>query len=197
VNYDRAALKARAKESLSENWGSAILVCVVGVVITSVAGSVFGIGTLIVAGPIAVGMAIFFTNLLRGQERKFENLFDGFNNCFVNSMVAGLLSSLLVGLGCIVIIPGILLGLGWSQYAYILRDDPSIDGWASLQRSYEMMRGHKGQLFLLGLSFFGWGCLVCITFGLAWLYVGPYMQATYAAYYDYLKEAKAEEGSAY
>jgi uncharacterized membrane protein len=196
VMYDRPALKVRAKESLSNNWGTAILVYVVYAIIIGASSSI-GVGPLVIGGPLAVGMAVFFMNLVRSQENKLENLFEGFSLCFVNSLVAGLISSILIGLGSIVIVPGILLSLGWSQYSYILRENPELDGWESLKRSYELMRGHKGEYFVLLLSFFGWACVVAITFGLALLYVGPYMQATLAAYYDYLKAAKAEEGTSY
>ena len=47
-------------------------------------------------------------------------------------------------------------------------------------------KGHKMDLFILDLSFIGWGLLCGITFGLAGIYVGPYMQATRANAYRVL-----------
>lgn len=195
--FDRPALKARAKASLSGNWGQAILVCVVYILIMSAASSICGIGGLVVGGAIEVGLAGYFLNLTRGGERKFENLFDGFSLCFVNSLVANLLYGILVFLGFLVIVPGIILALGWSQYAYVLREEPELGGWESLERSKALMKGHKGELFVLLLSFFGWGLLTVVTFGLAAFYVHPYMKATMAGYYDYLKAARAEDGAGY
>lgn len=196
LQYDRAALKAQARASLSKKWGLAILVCFLAAVILGMASSLVVVGSLVVAGPIAVGLAIFFSRLVRGEGVKIDNLFDGLNHSFGNSLVAGLIHTILISLGCLVIVPGVLLSLGWSQYSYLIREDPELDGWQCLNESYELMRGHKGEYFMLLLSFLGWYCLVILSLGLAWFYVTPYVAATKAAYFDYLKAAKLEEGGA-
>lgn len=40
---------------------------------------------------------------------------------------------------------------------------------------------------MLGLSFIGWLLLVAVTFGIAGIWVGPYMNTTYANAYNSLK----------
>lgn len=195
--FDRPALKAKAKAALSGNWGQVILVSVVYILVLSAASSVCGVGGLVVGGAMEVGLAGYLLNLTRGSEKKFENLFDGFSLCFLNSLVANLLYGILVFLGFLVIVPGIIMALGWSQYAYIMREEPSLDGWECLKRSKALMKGHKGQFFVLQLSFFWWGLLTIITFGLASFYVYPYMKATMAEYYDYVKNSQASEGAGY
>ena len=47
-------------------------------------------------------------------------------------------------------------------------------------------------LFVLGLSFIGWALLCTITFGIAYIWVGPYMQATYTNAYNSLKPVTIE-----
>jgi uncharacterized membrane protein len=47
-----------------------------------------------------------------------------------------------------------------------------------------VMDGSKGDLFMLGLSFIPWMILVGITFGLAGFYVFPYMQQSFANFYE-------------
>ncbi len=184
---ERAAIKAQAKAALTGKWGESILVILIYSAIVGVAQST-GIGGLLCTGPLLVGLSWFYINLVEGQNTKIDLVFEGFNACFVNSFVAYLVSSLLIGLGMLVIVPGIILALNWSQYPFILKENPQMDGWDALKRSRDMMQGHRWEFFVLGLSFFGWGLLVLITFGLAALYVSPYMQATYAAYYSRLKE---------
>lgn len=68
---------------------------------------------------------------------------------------------------------------------FILADDdyPNVKFGEAIKLSMRMMDGRKMDLFLLGLSFFFWGLLVAITFGLAIIYVGPYMQATLTEFY--------------
>ena len=46
------------------------------------------------------------------------------------------------------------------------------------------MNGHKWELFVLDLSFIGWGLLTVIPF--VSVYVTPYMEVTCAGYYDAL-----------
>lgn len=50
-----------------------------------------------------------------------------------------------------------------------------------------MMKGHKFDLFVLHLSFFWWNLLGSVTFGIAYIYVVPYMSAAEAKFYDTIK----------
>jgi hypothetical protein len=45
------------------------------------------------------------------------------------------------------------------------------------------MKGHKGEYFILGLSFILWHFLEVFTLGLAGLFVEPYYNLTFAKYY--------------
>ena len=56
-----------------------------------------------------------------------------------------------------------------------------------IKESQAMTEGHKMDLFVLSLSFIGWGLLCSITFGIAGIWVIPYMQATFANAYNSLK----------
>jgi uncharacterized membrane protein len=55
------------------------------------------------------------------------------------------------------------------------------------------MMGHKGKLFVLYLSFIGWFLLSCITCGVGFLWLVPYVQTTLANFYDDLKNAEVAE----
>ena len=54
------------------------------------------------------------------------------------------------------------------------------------------MKGHKGELFVLYLSFIGWWLVAAITFGIGALYVYPYQQVTSANFYLALKNRQVE-----
>ena len=43
-------------------------------------------------------------------------------------------------------------------------------------------------LFILQLSFIGWYLLIGVTFGIAAIYVGPYVSAATANFYNSIKE---------
>ena len=50
------------------------------------------------------------------------------------------------------------------------------------------MKGHKWRLFLLDLSFILWYLLILMTFGLAYIYVLPYTNASEVVFYEQLKK---------
>ena len=67
---------------------------------------------------------------------------------------------------------------------YIMADeDYNLSYNDAITESRNMMDGRKMDLFILALSFFGWMLLIIVTFGLAAIYVVPYMNATFAAFY--------------
>ena len=65
------------------------------------------------------------------------------------------------------IVPGVILSLHWAFARQILCDNPEMDIFDALRLSGQMTKGHKGELFVLWLSFLGWFLLGSITLGLA------------------------------
>lgn len=76
---------------------------------------------------------------------------------------------------------------------YLVADKSSVKIVKSLSMSKVIMKGHKMELFILVLSFWPWFLLSIITFGLANLYVLPYLQVTLAKYYDFIMEKTLQE----
>ena len=80
----------------------------------------------------------------------------------------------------------------YSQMFYLVADKPETAKIKeSLKTSIKMTKGYKRKLFLLDLSFIGWALLGVITFGIAFIWVIPYINATYANAYNSLKSVKA------
>lgn len=73
---------------------------------------------------------------------------------------------------------------------FIAIDKPQLSIGQVVQESIEMMKGHKLHYILFVLSFFGWFLLIGITFGLASLWVIPYLHLSSILYYIHLKEHK-------
>lgn len=182
---DRGALKARAREVLSGNWGVALVVFVLNGIITTVASTILpGLGGIAISGPMEAGVDSIYMTLQREEEPSVEQLFSGFEN-FLNTFLAGVLRTVFVWLWTLLlIVPGIVASLGYSQVFYILNDQPELEAMEALRASKELMDGHKLEYFLLQLSFLPW-MLLCV-FILPMFYVVPYISATNAAYYDYL-----------
>ena len=94
------------------------------------------------------------------------------------------------------IVPGIIKGLQWSFVHQIIHDNPNLDGKQARDLSKRMTDGFKGDLLVMGLSFFFWYLLVAFTFGIALLYVTPYFECTFAMYYENLKHNAIMSGIA-
>ena len=183
---NRSMLKENAKGALKDNWGVAILVLFLQSIILGAATGVCGIGQLVFVGPIGTGVALVFLKLSYRDTAKVEDLFQPFNN-FVNTFFAGLLVSVFTFLWTLLfIVPGIIKGLSYSQTFYIMNEHPEYTGTQAIDASRAMMDGHKGELFLLQLSFIGWFLLCIPTLGLIMFYVGPYYAATMAEFHRYL-----------
>ena len=189
----RAELKKLAKERLSGNWGTAIGVGIVAALIlgSSTAVSV-GIVGIILGGVVAYGLVTFFMQLFKLRKVPFNTMFSGFDR-FGTTCWAGILQGLLIfAWSLLLIIPGIIKAFAYAMTFYILNDNPEMTAREAITASKEMMRGHKGELFVLYLSFLGWHLLSILTFGILEIcYVAPYQSATEAAFYENLKAAQA------
>lgn len=84
----------------------------------------------------------------------------------------------------LLVIPGIVAIYGYAMVPYILEEKPNYSVGRAMRTSKKMMKGHKWQLFCLRFSFIGWYILGILTFGLSFLYAGPYMNAAEAVFYN-------------
>lgn len=210
-------IKENALDHLKNNWGKAIAVCFIVWLITEAyvsyhqsvpqienilnGGAFFqvpadqtnmsirisGLINLLIGGPLALGESIFFLNLIRNQESKVTNLFDGFNN-FIKAFVLYLLANLFIFLwSLLLIIPGIVAALNYSMSYFIMCDNPDMSSYDALKASKEMMYGHKGELFYMILSFLGWFILGLLTAGVGFIFINPYYYAAKASFYEKIK----------
>jgi uncharacterized membrane protein len=67
-----------------------------------------------------------------------------------------------------------------------MKDNPTMGITEAMQKSHEMMKGHRGDYFLFNLSFIGWAFLCIFTLGLGFLILAPYVSTSNAIYYNYL-----------
>ena len=86
------------------------------------------------------------------------------------------------------IVPGIIKGYAYALVSYIIADDSNISSKDALKLSEEMMRGHKGELFVFGLSFIGWHLLAILTLGILEIWIIPYQQTATTKFLLGIKE---------
>ena len=106
---------------------------------------------------VAVGYCRYCLRVSREEETGgAEELFRCFPQ-FWRFFVLNLLTGLFVMLwSFLLIIPGIIAALSYSQATFLMLDDPELSALDAIRQSKALMRGHKGEYFTLCLSFFGW-----------------------------------------
>ena len=86
----------------------------------------------------------------------------------------------------------VMLGLFYSQTYFLLHDFPQYTARELLQKSRRLMVHHKGRLFYLYVSFLPLILLGILSWGIALLWIIPYMAATEAEFFLDLIRNKSE-----
>jgi len=191
---ENRTLMTQARESLMGKWGLAIGTLVVyGLImlclnLIPIAGAVVSI---LIAGPMAIGLAIFALSISRKQDSKLSQIFNGFDK-FGVGLGAYLLQMIFIILWLLLlIVPGIIAALSYSLTFYIIAENNSIGPLEAIKKSKEMMQGNKGKLFCLGCRFIGWALLCILTLGIGLLWLMPYAMVSFAKFYDDVKGQEA------
>lgn len=150
----------------------------------SVVVGIYGVVVLIIGGAVRQGLCQFNINLIKKDApAEFNVLFSKFSNlgkCFLLNLAMWLL---IFAWSLLLIIPGIIAAYRYAMAPYIMAQNPDIGVMDAIGQSKELMRGHKGRLFWLSLTFIGWVLLSVLTFGIGFLWLNPYMEAAQAAFY--------------
>jgi len=190
MKTENRILMKQARESLAGKWGIAVgtftVYMLIGLIINKIknAGPII---SLVVSGPLVVGLCVFSLSISRNKDARLEQIFEGFKK-FGRSLVAYLLVLVFTILwALLLIVPGIIAALSYSQTFFILADDENISASDAIEKSKKMMYGYKWKLFCLGLRFFGWLLLSILTLGIGLLWLVPYMNISMAKFYEDVK----------
>ena len=201
----RQEIKAIAKEAMKAQRGTAILLLVVYTALTLVGslisaipilGAIASIAYLIAIVVISVGLNGGYVKIYRGIAATVNDLFSGFNDTFMRKCGGMLWVELWVCLwSMLFLIPGIIKMYSYMLTPYILGEYPNVKATDAIKLSMRMTDGHKGELFMMQLSFFGWTLLSTLTFHiLGVLYVFPYMNTAMAGCYTELRDLALTTG---
>ena len=151
----------------------------------------FALLHFIIGGAVTLGYVKFNLNLIDHKPASFADLFSEFHRfgtAFVMQFLRGLYTVLWT---LLFIIPGIYASYGYAMTPYILLENPEMTANEAITKSKELMDGNRWRLFCLEISFIGWALLAALfTCGIGTLWLIPYQQASYAAFY---REIKAEK----
>ena len=186
----RKEIKSRAKNQLgnsyfSSQWLVGLLACVVVTAITVIANIIPVLGSLVVLGPVTYGLYyMFITNARNGGYFNFSDIFKGFSDCFFETFILGFMISLFTFLWSLLfIIPGIIKALDYSMAYFVKIDHPEYDWRKCMDTSAEIMRGNRGKLFALELSFIPFAFISALLLGVGSLWLPPYQYCSIAHFY--------------
>lgn len=77
----------------------------------------------------------------------------------------------------------LLVTLNFNFAAYFLLDYPEMKVAVAYKESRRLMKKNKVRFFYLLCSFLGWGFLILCSFGIATLWISPYMNQTMVVFY--------------
>lgn len=152
----------------------------------------------LLGGALMAGLLSYHLKIWRGEDGEIRDLFSKFNKDFPRITKMYLLQTLYVFLwSLLLIVPGIIMSIAYSQAYYLMLDDPDLSATDALKLSKELMKGRKWEYFVMLLSFIGWFLLGILTLGILFLWIDPYVYQTLAGYYDtVVKPARAELAAA-
>ena len=111
---------------------------------------------------LGAGFVLYCMAVRRGERAEYITLFDGFSTV---GRILGLnivMSFFIVLWSMLFVIPGIIAAYRYRFALYNLLENPDMGILEALDRSKEQTYGYKGQLFLLDLSYLGWGVLAAL-----------------------------------
>lgn len=145
--------------------------------------------------PAEFGIMYYALDVTRGtlgNKSAFDYLLDPYKK--IKRVLQLILATVLMGVFCalwalLLIVPGIIKALSYSQYIYVLYDNPDMEAMDALKESEKMMKGHRTQMFLMVLHIFGLIILSAFTMFIALIWIIPYINLIAGRFYDAVKEA--------
>ena len=193
--FPRAQIKEYAKYQFRGYYGTMVGVYIVVAVIAGVSAFT-AVGVYLIIPPITVGLAFFSFLVYKGWRPEFGALFSiGFSD--YGRVLGGMLWMWLFTFlwALLFIIPGIIKSIAYSMTPYLLAEYKNIPATQAIRVSMKITYGRKWDIFVMYLSFIGWGLLAAITCGLTdILYSGPYKSIAYAGMYDVLRNEALASG---
>jgi len=183
-------LMRESREKLEDRWLISALICFIYGLLVGLPSELNTYGnflSLLLAGPLQLGMSIYFLNIFYDKPASIENLVEGFRPLLKVLLLYFVISiSTLFGF-ILLVIPGIIISLGLSMSYYIFIEEPELTIEEILKKSWKLTEGYKMEIFELHLRFIPWYLLGILCFFVGIFFVITWHQLALVSYYNYLK----------
>ena len=153
------------------------------VALTASIASFLSLVRFIIGGPLQLGYSQYLLNQYNRANFDIKDLFsqfDQFGRGFLQNFLRGLYIALW---SLLFVIPGIVKQFSYAMTPFIMAENPDMTANEAITASRELMDGHKGELFILDLTFIGWDLLALLTLNFGHIFLNPYRNAAHAAFY--------------
>ena len=151
--------------------------------------SIISVYSLLINGPLILALTGYFLDVFRGSAEYSMGSFTSRANYIINGLMLYVVEMLLIVLRCmfsvfalslavygyspvfyvlgaLLLIPGILAAIQYSQAFFVLAEQPDTRPMECIRRSRQLMNGNKGKFVLLQLSFVPWMVLAALPSGI-------------------------------
>lgn len=163
---------------------------ILGMIVSAI--SAVSIVKLILGGVVQLGYTRFLLNQHDGRTFEVKDLFSQFDRFTVGFLQLFLRNLFIILWSLLLVIPGVIKTFSYAMTPFILAEHPELTAKQAIDRSMELMDGHKWELFVLGLTFIGWELLNALTLGIGSFWLNPYKNAAYAAFYREITAQKRD-----
>ena len=141
-----------------------------------------------VMGPLNVGIASVYTNLVRNGERiRIKNFFYGFKGFFSNAILAIMYNIVVALWSLFFVVPGIYVAYSYALVFHVKRDHPEYRWKQCFDESERLMEGNRWKLFKLQISHLGWFIIGLAFVGIGAFWAVPYLEASTAVFYEQVR----------
>jgi uncharacterized membrane protein len=147
---------------------------------------------ILVIYPMTFSLVKLFLGFVRGEQQLHAGgVFSTFNTPYYGKSIGLYLLTMIFTFlwTLLLIVPGIIKSLSYALAPYILAENPELTANEAINRSMEMMKGHKMALFLIILGYAGFALLSILALGIPLLWIHPYYQAVFVKFYEEVKAA--------
>lgn len=143
-----------------------------------------GIFQLLWTGAFGLGWASFILRVVRRDQPDFEQIFSGFRSWGKATWGQILVILRVILWMLLLIIPGIIKAIAYSQYLFVMVDYPELSANQAINRSEEIMNGHKLEYFFFNFLVVLLALLGVLTLFIGFFWIGPWIAASQAKFYD-------------
>jgi hypothetical protein len=146
--------------------------------------------SVLLLNPLQYGVKYAYLKAARGAKVEVRDMFS-FTTNYPNAVLAKLLSSFVIGIGCVMlVIPGIVFACKLAFVPYLVMDK-KMDAVEAMKTSWRMTDGHTIDIFVMGLL-----AIPVFVVGFACLFVGiipaiMWIKLSFASIYHGVERMKA------